>query len=118
MRLDRIHRKRAMKKTYPLVIEGKHPDRLLEATKHDIRNYIKRCRKTTLPKGVDFWDFDCKVGADSACATTVHLAELIAQLDVLAKAGHASVYIEVEAKDGHRVYVHPAITERLAAQAQ
>jgi hypothetical protein len=107
-----------MKKTYSLMIEGKNPDRVLEATKHDIRNYIKRCRKVSLPEGVDFWDFDCKVGADQASATTVHLAELIAGLDAVAKEGHASAYVEVEAKDGHRVYVHPAITEREAAQAK
>ncbi|MGA8513898.1 MAG: DUF6172 family protein, partial [Burkholderiaceae bacterium] len=78
---------------------------------------IKRCRKVSLPKGVDFWDFDCKVGADPATATSVHLAELIAQLDVVAKAGHASAYVEVQAKDGHRVYVHPAVTEREALAA-
>jgi hypothetical protein len=94
-----------MKKTYPLLIEGKHPERVLEATKHDIRKYVKRCRKISLPAGVDFWDFDCKVGADKDSAASVHLAELIAQLDVVAKAGHASAYVEVEAKNGLRVYV-------------
>ena len=94
-----------MKKTYPLLIEGKHPERVLEATKHDIRKYVKRCRKISLPEGVDFWDFDCKVGADKDSAAPVHLAELIAQLDAVAKAGHASAYVEVEAKNGLRVYV-------------
>jgi hypothetical protein len=104
-----------MKKIYPLLIDGKHPERVLEATKHDIRNYIKRCRKVSLPEGVDFWDFDCKVGADEASAATVHLAALIAQLDTVAKAGAASAFVEVVAKDGHRVYVHPAVTAREAA---
>jgi hypothetical protein len=97
-----------MKKVYALHIEGKNPDRVLEATKHDIRKYIKRCRKVPLPKDVDFWDFDCKVGADKAAAAPVHLAELIAQLDLVAKAGHASAYVEVEAKNGLRVYVRGA----------
>jgi Family of unknown function (DUF6172) len=95
----------SMKKVYALQIEGKNPERVLEATKHDIRKYVKRCRKISLPEGVDFWDFDCKVGADKDSATSVHLAELIAQLDVVAKAGHASAYVEVEAKNGLRVYV-------------
>jgi Family of unknown function (DUF6172) len=94
-----------MKKVYALQIEGKNPERVLEATKHDIRKYVKRCRKVSLPEGVDFWDFDCKVGPDKDSATSVHLAELIAQLDVVAKAGHASAYVEVEAKNGLRVYV-------------
>lgn len=94
-----------MKKTYPLHIEGKNSERVLEATKHDIRKYVKRCRKISLPEGVDFWDFDCKVGAGKDSAVPVHLAELIAQLDAVAKAGHASAYVEVEAKNGLRVYV-------------
>jgi Family of unknown function (DUF6172) len=93
-----------MKKTYPLIVEGKNADRVLEAVKHDIRKYVKRCRGVSLPKDVDFWDFDCKAGADAASATSVHLASLIAQVDAVAKEGHASVYVEVLAKPGHRVY--------------
>lgn len=38
-----------MKKTYSLAIEGKHPDRLLEASKHDIRKYTKRERGKAVP---------------------------------------------------------------------
>jgi hypothetical protein len=93
-----------MKKIYALQIEGKHPDRVLEATKHDIRKYVKRCRKISLPAGVDFWDFACQVGADKASAQPVHLAELIAKVDAVAKEGHTSVYVEVEATHGLRVY--------------
>lgn len=101
-----------MKKTYPLHIEGKNADRVLEAVKHDIRKYVKRCRGVSLPEDVDFWDFDCKAGADAASATAVHLASLIAQVDVVAKEGHASVYVEVEAKPGHRVYEsRPAVEQ-------
>ena len=33
-----------MRKTYTLNIEGKNRDRLLEASKHDIRKYLKRER--------------------------------------------------------------------------
>ncbi len=94
-----------MKKVYALHIEGKNPERVLEATKHDIRKYVKRCRKVSLPADVDFWDFDCKVGADQASAVPVHQAELIAQLDLVAKAGSATAYVEVVAKNGLRVYV-------------
>ena len=38
-----------MKKTFQLAQEGKKPDRLLEATKHEIRKYIKRERRRALP---------------------------------------------------------------------
>ena len=48
-----------MKKNYPFIAEGKNTDRLLEAAKHDIRKYVKRCRRADLPEGVDYWDFDC-----------------------------------------------------------
>lgn len=33
-----------MRKTYLLNIEGKNRDRLLDASKHDIRKYVKRER--------------------------------------------------------------------------
>jgi Family of unknown function (DUF6172) len=98
------HRKPAMKKVYPLQAEGKHPDRLLEATKHDIRKYIKRCRSTPLPAGVDFWDFDCKLGADKDTALPVHLAEITTLLDAAAKEGRATVYVEIFPKNGLRTY--------------
>jgi hypothetical protein len=93
-----------MKKTYPLTAEGKNSDRVLDAVKHDIRKYVKRCRAAKLPAGVDFWDFDCKVGADKDCAESVHVAEVTKPVDALAQVGHTSVYVEIEAKHGHRVY--------------
>ncbi|MFY8042823.1 MAG: DUF6172 family protein, partial [Rhodoferax sp.] len=42
-----------MKKTFSLAVEGKHPDRLLDAIKHEIRKYFKRERNRSLPEGVD-----------------------------------------------------------------
>jgi hypothetical protein len=97
-----------MKKTYSLQIEGKNPDRVLDATKHDVRKYVKRCRAVKLPEGVDFWDFDCKVGADKDSAQAVHLADVTKPIDALAQAGHTSVYVEIQAKAGHRVYIPSA----------
>lgn len=91
-----------MKKTYLLRIEGKNTDRLLEAAKHDIRKYLKRERAKDLPKGVDFWDFDCQVGTDADKAQAVHAAELMAQIDSLVQADAAQFYVEVLAKPGVR----------------
>jgi hypothetical protein len=54
-----------MRKTYPLHIDGRHPDRVLDAVKHDVRKYLKRERRRDLPEGADFWDFDCKVAVIS-----------------------------------------------------
>jgi Family of unknown function (DUF6172) len=91
-----------LKKTYLLKIEGKHPDRLLDAAKHDIRKYAKRERAKPLPEGVDFCDFDCKVGASATTGVTLHFAEVIGAVDALAKSGADQCYVEVTSKPGHR----------------
>lgn len=91
-----------MRKTYPLRPEGKHPDRVLDAVKHDIRKYQKRERRRELPAGAHFWDFDCRFGADQDSAQTVHPGELIGLVDALAKAGAPQCYVELLAKPGVR----------------
>ncbi len=96
-----------MKKTFQLNIEGKNSDRVLEATKHEIRQYVKRERRKPLPEGVDFWDFDCKFGTTADNAMAVHFATLTALIDAVAKEGRAALYLELLAKPGHRS-VRPA----------
>ena len=91
-----------MKKTFPLNIEGKHRDRVLEATKHEIRKYVKRQRRVPLPEGVDYWDFDCKFGTSADNATMVHFATITALIDAVAKDGGDAFYLELLAKGGHR----------------
>ena len=91
-----------MKKTFQLRPEGKNPDRVLEAIKHEIRKYVKRQRRVPLPAGVDFWDFACRFGASEAQATEVHFATITALIDGVLKAGSDAFYIEILAKDGHR----------------
>lgn len=96
-----------MKKTFQLQIEGKNPDRVLEAVKHDIRQYMKRERRKVLPDGVDFWDFDCKFGTHADNAEVVHPANLTALIDAVAQAGGAAFYVELLAKPGHRTVREP-----------
>ena len=91
-----------MKKTYALDIEGKNRDRLLDASKHDIRKYVKRERAKPLAPGSDFWDFDCKLGGSAATVQPVHFAALMTAVDALVKDGAGAFYIEVTAKAGHR----------------
>lgn len=91
-----------MRKTYPLHVEGRHPDRVLDAVKHDVRKYLKRERRRDLPEGVDYWDFDCKVGDSKDSAAVVHLSALIGGIDEVAKAQAAQVYVEVLATHGKR----------------
>ena len=76
-----------MRKTFNLNIEGKNRDRVLEATKHEIRKYVKRQRRVPLPEGVDFWDFDCKFGTSADNAATIHFAELTEKIDAVVQAG-------------------------------
>ena len=92
-----------MKKTYLLNIDGKNRDRLLDAAKHDIRKYVKRERTKMLPAGVDFWDFDCSLGAGVATATAVHFAALMGAIDELLKNGGDHFFVSVVAKPGHRM---------------
>ncbi len=105
-----------MKKNFPLLIEGKNPDRVLEAVKHEIRKYFKRERNRVMPKEVDFWDFDCKVGLNAETAEVVKVSAVIEGLDALAKAGAASVYVEILSKHGIRVIRpenDPVVIERV-----
>ena len=74
-----------MKKTFQLRPEGKNPDRVLDAIKHEIRKYIKRERRRELPEGVDYWDFDCKFGLAQDTAEVVHLSALTDLIDDVAK---------------------------------
>ncbi len=91
-----------MKKTFSLAVEGKNPARLLDATKHEIRKYIKRERRHALPDGVDFWDFDCRFGANADTAQIAHIAELTPLIDALVQDGGTQFYVEILAKHGHR----------------
>jgi hypothetical protein len=91
-----------MRKIYPLRPEGKHPDRVLEAVKHEIRKYIKRERRRELPEGAHFWDFDCRFGPSQAEAQTLHPAALIGELDALAQTGAEQCYVELLAKPALR----------------
>ena len=91
-----------MRKTYRLNIEGKNRDRLLEASKHDIRKYMRRERGKALPAGHDYWDFDTRAGVDEASAQPVPVAELIRAVDALVEAGNEQFFVEVLRKPAKR----------------
>jgi len=91
-----------MRKTFQLRPEGKNPDRVLDAVKHEIRKYIKRERRRELPEGMDYWDFDCKFGATQEAAEVVHLSALTGLIDGVAKEAGPQFYVEILAKPGKR----------------
>lgn len=97
-----------MKKNFPLQVDGKHPDRVLEAIKHEVRKYFKRERSRPVPAGADFWDFDCQVGGTADSAEKVRVGAVIEAIDAATKTGATSVYVEILSKHGMRVLQHQA----------
>jgi hypothetical protein len=87
-----------MKKTFPLQVEGKNPDRILEAVKHEVRQYARREGRKTVPEGFDYWDFDCKVGLDAQNAEAATFAQVVPLMDAVAKTGAEACYVEVLSK--------------------
>ena len=98
-----------MKKTFPFHVTGNDDQRVIEAIKNDVRKYVKRERRKALPEGVDFWDFNCKVGRDLEMPENKLLPEVSDAIDEAAKAVGATVYVEILATPGHRVPRIPAI---------
>lgn len=91
-----------MRKIFQLQVEGKNPDRVLDAVKHEIRKYIKRERRRDLPEGADYWDFDCQFGRSKEAAESAHLSALTGLIDAVAGEGGAQFYVEILAKAGKR----------------
>ena len=91
-----------MRKTFPLTAPNHQPARVVEQIKSDVRKYLKRERKKALPEGVDFWDFDCKIGQGDLEPESKHVEEIVHAIDKAAANQCASVYVEIIAIPGHR----------------
>ena len=92
-----------MKKTFPLHVPGKEDPKVVEAIKLELTKYVKRERRKTLPQGVDFWDFSCTVGADSATAAKIPLPDVPKAVEAISLAEASEVYVEILASPGYRV---------------
>ena len=75
---------------------------MVEASKHEIRKYLKRERRKTLPKDVDYWDFDCRFGDTEAEARVVHLSEIDTCIQTIEQRELTSFYVEILIKPGVR----------------
>ena len=93
-----------MKKTFRFESAVHAPARVVASIKNDVRKYLKRERRKPIPEGVDFHDFDCRVGKDPETAEVIVVADLIQRIDSASAAGWDSVYIEILAKPGHRLW--------------
>jgi len=93
----------AMRKVFPLEDPSHAPPRVIEAIKSNVRKYLKRERRKPLPEGVDFWDFDCRVGRDPESSLETHVSELIAAIDKASEEKWTAIYLEILAKPGRRM---------------
>ena len=91
-----------MKKIFRLTDEKKKPERIIEASKHEIRKYLKRERGKKLPEGADYWDFDCCFGENSEETQPLHVAQITSALDKAYAAKWEQCYIEIIAKAAQR----------------
>ena len=97
-----------MKKLFPLKLDNKHPDRVLEGIKYEIRKYMKRERKKKLPEDATFWDFDCRAGKSGDEAESMSANEIITALDKASEAGWDACYIEILAKPVQKARAKPS----------
>lgn len=91
-----------MKKNFNLTAPNKEPARQVDSVKFELRKYIARERRKALPEGVDYWDFDCKLGTDAANAEIIHVAEMNKKIDAVVLKNATSCYVEILAKPGIR----------------
>lgn len=91
-----------MKKTFVMSHPKIKLPRLVEAFKHEVKKYIKRERGKILPPDADFWDFDCRYGADEATSQVIHLSEINKFISQAEAQQLESFYLEILVKPGHR----------------
>lgn len=91
-----------MKKTFQMTHPKLKVPRLVEAIKYEVKKYIKRERGKTLPPDTDFWDFDCRFGADEASSEVIHLSAINKSISLAEEQQFESFYLEILAKPGHR----------------
>lgn len=91
-----------MKKTFDLNSPNHSRSNHLDSIRYEIKKYIARERKKPLPKGADFWGFNCRIGHDQESSVDIHVAEISKKLGTLASENKESLYLEILAKPEKR----------------
>ncbi len=91
-----------MKKTFELKVSNKTDANHVDSIKHKVKKYISRERRKKLPKDVDYWDFDCKIGESEQNASPVHIKDINSKISDLSLENKESFYLEILARPGHR----------------
>ena len=91
-----------MKKTFLLTHPKIKPARLIEAVRRDVKKYLKREKRKSLPDGVDYWDFNCKFGPTEAKAEIILSSEISKCISEAEAESLESFYLEILAKPGYK----------------
>jgi len=84
-----------LKKTYQLTATNKEPARVVEAIKNEVRKYIKREKRKTLPEGMNVWNIDCKFAKDDSEPETIEFTDITKCIDEAAELNCKSIYLEL-----------------------
>jgi hypothetical protein len=87
-----------MKKTFALTHPKHKPARWVEAIKHEIKKYLNRERRKTLPVGMDYWTFDCRFGATEDEAKVIYTSEIRQHIDAAVAQNLPGFYVEILAR--------------------
>ncbi len=91
-----------MKKIFKLKEENKNPQRQLDAIKHEIRKYIKREKRKSLPDDVDFWDMKCKFGKNNEEPKVIEFVDITKYIDESSEQDCDSIYVEIISTKGYK----------------
>tara|TARA_B100000767_G_C19345946_1_gene361766 strand:- start:101 stop:400 length:300 start_codon:yes stop_codon:yes gene_type:complete len=89
-----------MKKTFSLVHPKIKTARLIELIRRDVKKYLKREKRKTLPGGADYWDFDCRFGITEDKAEMILISEISKCITQVESENLESFYLEILAKPG------------------
>ncbi len=87
-----------MKKTFNLEHPKIKVPRVVDSVKHEIRKYLKKERKKSLPAGATYWGFDCKFGQSEDTAVEVNLSSLMKRIDDLVENKIMTIYVQITPK--------------------
>ncbi|RBP80103.1 hypothetical protein EBI01_14360 [Marinomonas rhizomae] len=91
-----------MKKTFKLSHPTIKYPRLIEATKNEVKKYLKRERNKKLPEYADFWGFDCRFGETEALAEEIHVAQINEKISFAESQEWTQFYLEILAAPAQR----------------
>jgi len=91
-----------MKKTFDLVHPKIKPARLFEGVRRDVKKYLKRENRKTVPEGFDCWDFDCKYGDTEETAEVILTTEISEYITRAEAKNLKSFYLEILAKPAQK----------------